>query len=30
LKRLEEFEVPKYFSWIAKNLFLKLTKVQSL
>jgi serine/threonine protein kinase len=30
LKRLEEFEVPSYFSWIAKNLFLKLTKVQSL
>jgi len=30
LQKLEQLDVPSEFSWIAKNLFLKLTKVQSL
>ena len=29
MKDLDMFEVPSDFSWLAKNLFLRLTKVQS-
>lgn len=27
IEGLESFDVPKEFSWLAKNLFLRLTKI---
>mmetsp|Transcript_10728 Transcript_10728/g.10850 ORF Transcript_10728/g.10850 Transcript_10728/m.10850 type:complete len:80 (+) Transcript_10728:50-289(+) len=29
IQGLEQFEVPEEFSWLEKNLFLRLTKIQS-
>ena len=29
MENLEQLEAPKEFSWLAKNLFLRLTKIQS-